>query len=108
MSERTIKIGTFRELLAANAVTRVLAVGVRGGFKVSIDCSNAVCLLSNSKGEPRCFVSLNTLSNYLAQCGVMLFEVNASSYQRARLRKPRPDRSAALKKTRTQPTLELV
>lgn len=108
MADQTIKVATFRELVAVNAVNRVLAVGVRGGFKLSIECSNSVCLLSNSKGEPRCFVSLNTLSSFLAQCGVMHFEVNASSYQRARLRKPRPDRSVALKKTRMQPTLELV
>ncbi len=108
MTERTLKFGTLRELATTNAITKVIAVGVRGGFEIKIEAESSAWLLGNNKGTPRCFVSLITLSNCLGQCGVTRFEVDATHYVQERLRKPRPDRSVALKRTKTQPNLELV
>lgn len=108
MTSATIKLSTLRELVDAKTITRVVAIGVPGGFTLSVNCASATRVLSGSNGAPRCFTNLNTLSGFLSRCGVSEFEVDARSYQRVRVRKPRPDRAAALKKTRNQSILELV
>lgn len=107
MDTRNIPLAAFRTLVASKELGSVKAIGMKGGFTLGISGAAGRWRLSNAKGEPRTFASLNTLSDFLRSCGVTDFEVSASTYEKGRLRKARPDRSAALKKTRTQSTLEL-
>lgn len=41
--------------------------------------------------------------DFLRQVGIEMFEVDARFYQPGRIRKARPDRAEALRKTRTTP-----
>ncbi|WP_141513079.1 hypothetical protein [Ramlibacter sp. WS9] len=107
MDAGKIRLATLKEMAAAGGVTEVLAVGVAGGYALSVECASAHCELANDKGERRCFANLNTLSSVLKACGIQRFQVDASAYVAGRLRKARPDRSEALKRTKTQQTLTL-
>lgn len=93
---------TFRELVSAGLVESVVVVGQRGGFGVCIRHGVSESLLSTTRGEPRQF-TLDSAANYLRQMGFTRFEVDASNYVPGRIRKPRPDRAEALRKTRTVP-----
>lgn len=57
--------------------------------------------LLTSRDKIRLFASLDTAAAYLRNVGLERFEVDTSKYVPGRLRKPRPDRAEALRRTRT-------
>jgi hypothetical protein len=90
-----------RELIAAGAVSSITALGVDGGFQVEIRFGSAeqggAARLASARGSARLFASLSTLAALLARLGYARFEVDATHYQRGRVRAAQPERSAAMK-----------
>jgi len=101
--EDTIVEATFRELLVASSVDSVVAVGREGGFVVTIAYSGVERILANARGSARIFPNLTTLATFLRNLGAATFIVKTEGYVTGRVRKARPDRAAALRKTRTTP-----
>ena len=101
----TLRETTLRELAASGALRRVSAIGQVGGFAVTVLCGTAETetLLASTRGEVRIFPNLTTLAAHLRRLGIDQFEVNTAGYEPARVRKPRPDRARALRRTRTNP-----
>lgn len=92
-----------RELILAAAVSSAALIGGQGGFRVAIRCGQVERTLAATRGGVRMFASLDTANAFLRKLGISKFEVDTQSYQRQLLRKPRPDRAEALRKTRTRP-----
>lgn len=95
---------TLRELAQANSLSGAIAVGQHGGFSIAVRYGMAETqrLLATARGETRMFSNLNTLANFLRKLGITHFEVDTNNHVAARLRAARPDRSEALKRTRTK------
>jgi hypothetical protein len=102
----TISHQTLKELAKAGSVRGACLVGQRGGFGVVVRYGVVERALSSTRGQVRLFASLDTAVPYLKQLGLDRFEVDATGYEPGRLRKPRPDRAEALRKTRTRPKQE--
>jgi hypothetical protein len=100
---QTIKESILRELVGANSVKSVCAVGRFGSFAVIVRYGSTEKILTNTRGDTRLFASLNTAADFLRRLGVERFEVDVTNFSPGRLRKPRPDRAEALRKTRTKP-----
>ena len=98
---------TLRELAASGAVHSVLVLGMRGGYGISIQLGAVEGLLESSRVEVR-LLTLETATRLLRQMGIPRFRVDATNYEPGRMRKPRPDRAEALRKTRTNPRQELL
>lgn len=98
--EQTIRETTLRELVAAAAVQSACAVGQKGGYTITVVCKHEKLTLAATRGGIRLF-TLENAAKFLSGIGIPEFEVNARTYEPGRLRKPRPDRSEALKRTRT-------
>lgn len=106
----TIKEPTLRELAETDSIRSVRANGQLRGFALLVDYGRAERKLVTARGEARLFSNLTTLACFLRKLGIERFEVDTTHYQPGRIRPPRPDRAAALRKTRTrprQPSLEL-
>lgn len=58
--------------------------------------------LETARGSTRLFASLDTVASFVCEVGIPRFDVDMTDYQPGRLRKARPDRSVALKQTRTR------
>jgi hypothetical protein len=78
---------------------QVIAVGAVGGFELDVidmmgasKPSRAQC----ANGKRRVWPNLTKLAADLAGVGIVAFEVRPLNYQPALVRKPRPDRRAAL------------
>lgn len=99
----TIKEPVLRELVAANSLRSASFVGQTGGFAVNVRYGVGERGLAIARGEIRLFANLNTAGFFLRKHGLTKFEVDATNYEPARLRRARPDRAAALRKTRTKP-----
>lgn len=99
----TIKEPTLRELAKTKAVCSARIVGQRRGFVVRVNYGDGEHDLVTSKGRVRQFASLGTVASFLSGLGLTRFEVDVSEYVPGRLRKARPDRSIALKRTRSKP-----
>jgi hypothetical protein len=99
VTQATITLRTFKELLAAGSDCKVCLVGRNAGFCILIRYGTAESLLSGVRGSPRLFSSMNTAVAYLARLGVVLFEVYATEYKPGRSRPARPDRAEALRET---------
>lgn len=99
---QAIREPVFRELVRARSATEVRLVGTRGGYAIHIFYGNAEGALSTSRGDIRLF-TLSSAARYVGHLGINRFTVDASGYEPGRLRKPRPDRAEALRKTRTRP-----
>src|SRR5688572_30236223 len=97
-----IRESTLRELAQAQMIERVRLLGQEGGYVIRAQCGQIYRTLCSSRGEVRVF-TLESASNLLRDIGIPRFEVDAERYQRGRIRKPRPDRAEALRKTRTRP-----
>ncbi|MDW9238623.1 hypothetical protein C7S16_3741 [Burkholderia thailandensis] len=52
--------------------------------------------------------TLDNASKYLCGIGLPRFQVDASGFVPGRMRKPRPDRAEALKRTKTGPKQDLL
>lgn len=98
----TIKEPALRELVAASAVRSAMIVGQHGGFVVTVSYGSNERTLATTRGGIRIFVTLDTAGAFVRALGLPRFEVDLSQYEPARLRKPRPDRAEALKRTRTK------
>src|SRR5690348_4302522 len=98
--QHMIRETTLRELASVASVHSACAVGQKGGYSITIQCGNERCTLAATRGAVRLF-TLENAAKFLAAIGIPKFEVDASAYQPGRLRKPRPDRSEALRRTRT-------
>ena len=93
---------TLRDLVAIGRVTSATVVGLRGGYGIAVRDGPVQRLLATSRGETRLF-TLEAATRFLRDVGLPRFEVDASNYEPGRLRKPRPDRAEALRRTRTNP-----
>lgn len=99
---------TLRELSSVDAVREFWVVGLRGGgLGVVALCGSGAPhsgrLLGTSRGGMRRFASIDTAAGFLREMGVTSFAVDTGNLEAGRLRPARPDRSAALKRTRTIP-----
>lgn len=98
----TIRETTLRELVAADSVRSAHAIGQAGGFAVAVKCGTSERFLASARSNVRLFPNLTSLAVYLRKLGITHFEVDTSNYKPGRVRAPRPDRSEALKRTRTR------
>jgi hypothetical protein len=103
-----ISENSLRELCAASAVREFWVLGLRGGgFGVAALCGASKPgigrVLATSRGGTRRFASLDTATGFLRDLHVQQFAVDVTYHEPGRLRRARPDRSEALKRTRTSP-----
>lgn len=99
----TVSEAALRELVAAKAIKQVTVVGVDAGFVIAVRFGDAEKTLGATRGGKRMFASLDTASSFLSRLGLKVFEVDVEKYEKRRLRKARPDRAEALRRTRTKP-----
>jgi hypothetical protein len=99
----TIKESTLKELMRSGSACRACVKGEIGGFSITFLYGCLSRTLSSSRGGMRKFASLNTAMEFLRQLGIERFEVDARLHEPGRIRKARPDRAEALRKTRTTP-----
>ncbi|OTP75404.1 hypothetical protein PAMC26577_13345 [Caballeronia sordidicola] len=69
---------------------------------VKVSYGTAERTLATVRGNIRLFATLDTAGAFVRGLGIPRFEVDLTDYEPARLRKPRPDRAEALKRTRTK------
>jgi hypothetical protein len=93
---------TLRTLVTADSVRSPAVIGMGGGYAISVRYGSTESLLKSSRGETRLF-TLDAASKFLRRIGLPRFVVDASNYEPGRIRKPRPDRAEALRRTRTNP-----
>jgi len=99
----TIKEPILRELVQASTPLRAMVTGQEKGFAVLVKIgTNSEKLLTTSRGDVRLFASLDTAGQFFKNVGLPQFEVDMNGYEKGRLRKPRPDRAEALRRTRTK------
>lgn len=103
MATDAIRETTLRELLDARSISSISAIGQEGGFTISVHCGKTKRVLGSTRGGIRVFSNLTSLATFLKGLGVSAFDVDARHYAPGRIRPPRPDRSEALKRTRTKP-----
>jgi hypothetical protein len=99
---------SLRELSGAGAVREFRVFGLRsGGLGIAAVCGltgpGNLRVLAASRGGTRRFASLDTAAGFLRDMDVQDFHVDVTHYQPGRVRASRPDRSEALKRTRTAP-----
>ena len=93
-----VKQEVLRELVAAGSVRSVVLVGQKGGFCLKIRYAQSERLLSNSRrDEVRMFATMPGAMNFLERMGIQRFEVDATHFERGRLRAARPYQSEALR-----------
>lgn len=97
---------SLRELSGAGAVREFWIFGLRGGgLGIAAVCGftgpGNPRVLAASRGGIRRFASLDTAAGFLRDMDVQDFHVDVTRYQPGRVRASRPDRSEALKRTRT-------
>lgn len=101
-SEETIKEALLRELSKSAVTLNAIVKGENQGFSISVRIGEQKRVLETARGQARRFASLDTAASFIKDVGIPQFEVDMSGYQPGRLRRARPDRAAALKKTRTR------
>lgn len=92
-----LRESALRGLIAAKAAIVVAAVGVSGGFIVTISLGGGKVALASVRGGQRLFASLSTLAGLLARLGCHHFQVDTTGYQPGRIRPAQPERSASMK-----------
>lgn len=97
-----IKDPTLRELIEARVIEAACVAGQPGGYIITVQQGHHARTLVTSRGVPRLF-TLDNASKYLCGVGLPRFLVDASGFVPGRIRKPRPDRAEALKKTKSVP-----
>jgi hypothetical protein len=103
MTGETILESTLRELVDTGSDVSLSAQGMPGGFALSIRCGSSERHLASTRGEIRLFPNLTSLAILLRRLGVSRFEVETANYVPGRVRRARPDRAEALRRTRTRP-----
>jgi hypothetical protein len=104
---RTIKEITLRELLSTRSISAIHVDGHSCGYALRVCVGDEERLLATTRGEIKLF-SLDSVAKFLRELGVVKFEVDTTDFTPGRLRKPRPDRAAALRKTRSNPVQDLL
>jgi hypothetical protein len=102
VQEDVIKESAFRELVVARAIEGACVAGRTGGYVITIQQGQLTRTLVTARGAPRLF-TLDNASKYLCGVGLSRFQVDASGYLPGRMRKARPDRAEALKRTKAGP-----
>ncbi len=102
MGAQTLNESNLRTLVEVSPNCVVCAIGAPGGYSLMFTIGELQRTLANSRGVVRLF-SLESAANFLSAMGVHRFEIDTSSFRPGRLRKPRPDRAAAMRNTRTRP-----
>lgn len=105
---QTIREPLLRELVKVSAVRLATIRGFATGFEVIVNVGDQEKVLETVRGEKRLFASLDTAASLVRDIGLPRFEVDMTEYQPGRLRKARPDRSEALKRTRTRLTQQIL
>jgi len=100
----TIRETTLRELLGGGSPLSTSARGQTGGFVVAVRYGSREQFLASTRGGIRLFPNLTALAVFLRRLGISRFEVDAADYEPGRVRKARPDRAVALRRTRTKPS----
>jgi len=98
----TIKEPVFRELVQASAVAGATVTGQEKGFAVMVRFGTGEKILATTRGAVRLFASLDTAGAFIRDVGLPRFDVDMSRHEPGRLRKARPDRAEALRRTRTK------
>ena len=101
MQTVAIKEPMLRELIDSHSITSVCAVGQAGGFAISVRYGDVKRVLANTRGDVRLF-TLSHAAKFLHDLGLEKFEVDTSDFEPGLIRKARPDRAEALKRTRTK------
>src|SRR5690349_19099027 len=92
---------SLRQVIDAGAVDEAVIRGIPGGFAVEVNPNGlSPKWLVTVRGEVRRFATLDTAGAVLRDLGLSAFRVDMEGHQPGRLRAPRPDRAAALRKTR--------
>lgn len=99
----TIKEPVLRGLVLASTDVQAFAIGGHKGFSLKFRFGNSERELETTRGAVRLFASLNTAGAFIKDIGISCFEVDMTRHEPGRLRRPRPDRAAALRGTRTRP-----
>jgi hypothetical protein len=98
----TIKAPILRELVQANTISGATVSGQERGFALQVKLGQGQKILVTSRGAIRMFASLDTVAAFARDIGLPRFEVDMSGHAPGRLRKARPDRSEAMRHTRTK------
>lgn len=99
--QKTIKEPMLRDLVGANSIGSTCVTGQVGGYSIVVRFGQVKRTLATTRGDIRLF-RLDNASKFLCELGIAKFEVDATAYKPGRIRKPRPDRAAALRGTRTK------
>lgn len=102
MPVQTIPEGSLRTLLEVSPKFLARLVGATGGYSLQVTLGDSTRVLANARGSIRLF-TLENAAHFLKGVGVHRFEIDTSNFAPGRLRKPRPDRAEALRRTRTLP-----
>lgn len=100
--QNMIKEPALRELIDARVIDGACVAGQPGGYIITVRQGRHARTLVTTRGAPRLF-TLDNASKYLCGIGLPRFLVDASGFVPGRIRKPRPDRAEALKKTKSAP-----
>ncbi|SRR5581483_5032220 len=99
----TIKEPVLRELKEASALAGATITGQEKGFAVVFKIgTNGEKMLATQRGSTRLFASLNSAGAFVRDLGLPKFDVDMSGHVPGRLRKARPDRAEAMRRTRTK------
>lgn len=99
----TIKEPVLRELKEASALMGARITGQQKGFAVVFKIgANGEKVLARQRGGTRLFASLNSAGAFICDLGLPRFDVDMSGHVPGRLRKARPDRAEAMRRTRTK------
>lgn len=93
---------SLRELASVGAISKVCLRGRAGGFIIVVSIGDASRTLLTTRGIERLF-SLDGASKYLSGMRIQRFEVDVAEFVPGLIRKARPDRAEALKKTKSKP-----
>jgi hypothetical protein len=102
-----IRENALRGLAETSAIQSACVIGARGGYSIVIRYGAVERQLASVRGDVRLF-KLDNASKFLRSIGVYRFEVDATNFEEARMRKPRPDRAEALKLTVTKPRQQVL
>lgn len=100
-ADSTIKEPTLRDLACAKSIRSTCVTGQFGGFSIVVRFGQVERTLATTRGEIRLF-KLENASKFLCDLGIAKFEVDATAFEPGRIRKPRPDRALALRRTKTK------
>ena len=100
--QATIKEPVLRELVQAETSVGATVSGQQSGYAVQVRLGGGQKVLITSRGTIRLFASLDTAGAFVSGLGIPHFEVDMTGHAPGRLRKPRPDRAEAMRRTRTK------